>query len=79
MRPRFFSPAEDSSKAFERQEQARATETRKQERHEVKKERHKCEILLAEVKVGGQQLRDLNRDIAESERLFASMNSPQAA
>ena len=78
MRPR-FQRAEDSSKAFERQEQARATETRKQERHEVKKERHKCEILLAEVKVGGQQLRDLNRDIAESERLFASMNSPQAA
>jgi hypothetical protein len=45
----------------------------------MKKERHKWEILLAEVKVGGQQLRDLNRDIAESERLFASMNSPQAA
>jgi hypothetical protein len=31
---------------------------------------HKWEIILAEVKVEGQQLRDLNRDIAESERLL---------
>jgi hypothetical protein len=35
------------------------------------KERHKWDILLAEVKVDGQQLRDLNRDIAESERMLA--------
>ena len=40
----------------------------------MKKERHKWEILLAEVKVEGQQLRDLNRDMAESERLLAEMN-----
>src|SRR5690349_936014 len=58
---------------FERQEQARATEIRKQERHEMKKERHKWEILLAEVKVDGQQRRDLSHDIEESERLIASM------
>jgi hypothetical protein len=35
------------------------------------KERHKWDILLAEVKVDGQQLRDLNHDIAESERMLA--------
>ena len=45
----------------------------------MKKERHKWEILLAEVKVEGQQLRDLNRDIAESERLFRAINSQEAA
>jgi hypothetical protein len=60
---------------FERQEQARATEARRQERHEMKKERHQWEIILAEVKVEGQQLRDLNRDIRESERLPASQRS----
>jgi hypothetical protein len=43
---------------------------RKQEQHQMKKERHKWEVLLAEVKVEGQQLRDLNRDMAESERLW---------
>jgi len=57
----------------------KAAAARNNFRHEMKKERHKWEILPAEVKVEGQQLRDLNRDIAESERLFASMNSPQAA
>ncbi len=59
---------------FERQEQARATEIRRQERHEMKKERHKWEIVLAQYKVDAQQLRDLNRDMAESERLLAEMN-----
>ena len=43
---------------------------RKQEQHQMRKERHKWEVLLAEVKVEGQQLRDLNRDMAESERLW---------
>ena len=55
---------------FERQQHAQADQTRRQERHEMKKERHKWEILLAEVKVEGQQLRDLNCDMAESERLW---------
>ena len=59
---------------FERQQRTEADQTRKQERHEMKKERHKWEILLAEVKVEGQQLHDLNRDIKESERLLAEMN-----
>ena len=45
----------------------------------MQKERYKWEILLAEVKVDGQQLRDLNRDMTESERLHAFMNSPKAA
>ncbi|HEY6989153.1 MAG TPA: hypothetical protein VH369_12250 [Bryobacteraceae bacterium] len=55
---------------FERQQHAQADQIRRQERHEMKKERHKWEILLAEVKVDAQQLRDL----AESERLLAEMN-----
>jgi len=41
----------------------------------MKKERHKWEILLAEVKVEDQQLRDLNRDMPESERLLAAQRS----
>jgi hypothetical protein len=57
---------------FERQEHARAQQIRKQEKHEMQKQRHKWEILLAEVKVDGKQLRDLNRDITESERLRKS-------
>jgi hypothetical protein len=64
---------------FERKQHAQAGQTRKQERHEMKKERHKWEIILAEVKVEGQQLRDLNRDITESERFLASTNSQKAA
>jgi hypothetical protein len=56
---------------FESQRRAEREQIRRQEKHEMKKERHKWEILLAEVKVDGQQLRDLNRDIAESERLLA--------
>jgi hypothetical protein len=55
---------------FERKQRVEADQLRKQERHEMKKERHKWEIILAEVKVEGQQLRDLNHDIAESERLL---------
>jgi len=46
------------------------SQQRKQEQHEMKKERHKWDVLLAEVKIDGQQLRDLNRDMAESERLL---------
>ena len=55
---------------FERKQHAQADQIRQQERHEMKKERHKWEILLAEAKIEGQQLRDLNRDMAESERLW---------
>ncbi|MGH9696563.1 MAG: hypothetical protein ACRD5Z_20620, partial [Bryobacteraceae bacterium] len=62
---------------FESQQRAKREETRKQEKHDMRKERHKWEIFLAEVKVDGQQLRDLNRDMTESERLHAFMNSPK--
>src|SRR5690348_2034818 len=55
---------------FERQQHAQADQIRKQERHEMKKERHKWEIVLAQYKVDAQQLRDLNRDMAESERMW---------
>ncbi|HEY3455930.1 MAG TPA: hypothetical protein VGK64_15090 [Bryobacteraceae bacterium] len=48
---------------------------RKQEQHQMKKERHKWEIVLAEYKVDAQQLRDLNRDMAESERLWRLQES----
>ena len=56
---------------FESQQRAEREQIRKQEKHELQKERHKWEILLAEVKVDGQQLRDLNRDMKESELLLA--------
>ncbi|HEY3457946.1 MAG TPA: hypothetical protein VGK64_25415, partial [Bryobacteraceae bacterium] len=55
---------------FERQQHGQADQIRRQERHEMKKERHKWEIVLAQYKVEGQQLRDLNRDIKESELLL---------
>jgi hypothetical protein len=64
---------------FESQQRAAREQTRKQEKHEMEKERHKWDILLAETKVDGQQLRDLNHDIKESERLRAYMNSLKAA
>jgi hypothetical protein len=41
----------------------------------MKKERHKWEIVLAQYKVDAQQLRDLNRDMAESERLWRLQES----
>ena len=40
---------------FERQQHAQADQTRRQERHEMKKERQKWDILLAEAKLYGQQ------------------------
>jgi hypothetical protein len=56
---------------FESQQRAQ----REKERHEMKKERHQWDILLAEAKVDGQQLHDLNRDIKDSERLRLLMKS----
>jgi hypothetical protein len=40
---------------FERQEHARAGQTRKQEQHEMKKEHHKWSLVLAEAKLYHQQ------------------------
>jgi hypothetical protein len=45
------------------------------ESQQRKQERHKWDILLAEAKVDGQQLHDLNRDIKDSERLRVFMKS----
>jgi hypothetical protein len=64
---------------FESQQRKQEEHIRKQEQHAMKKERHKWDVLLAEVKVDGQQLRDLNRDIAESERLLALSQKNRAA
>jgi hypothetical protein len=41
--------------------------TRKQEKHQMAKEHHTWEILLAEAKVDHQQLRTLNRDMDETQ------------
>jgi hypothetical protein len=51
---------------------------RKQEQHQMKKERHKWEVVLAEYKVDAQQLRDLNHDMAESERLWRLQNQKES-
>jgi hypothetical protein len=53
---------------FESQQRAERDDKRKQERHQ-------WDILLAEAKVDGQQLHDLNRDIKDSERLRVYMKS----
>jgi hypothetical protein len=64
---------------FERQQHASADQIRKQERHEMKKERHKWEIILAEVKVEGQQLRDMNYRMTPLEQQFAIEQAEKAA
>jgi hypothetical protein len=48
------------------------------ESQQRKQERHKWDILLAEAKVDGQQLHDLNRDIKDSERLRVFIESQNA-
>jgi hypothetical protein len=53
---------------FESQQRTERDDKRKQERHQ-------WAILLAEAKVDGQQLHDLNRDIKDSERLRVFMKS----
>jgi hypothetical protein len=54
------------------------SQQRKQEQYQMKKERHKWEIVLAEYKVDAQQLRDLNHDMAESERLWRLQNQKES-
>ena len=56
---------------FESQQRAERDDNRKQERHQ-------WDILLAEAKVDGQQLHDLNRDIKDSERLRVFTKSMNA-
>ena len=45
----------------------------------MKKERHKWEIILAEVKVEGQQLRDMNYRMTPLEQQFAIEQAEKAA
>jgi len=47
---------------FESQKRTEEEQTRKQEQHEMAKEHHTWEILLAEAKVDHQQVLTLNRD-----------------
>ena len=47
---------------FERQQHAHQEQTRKQEKHEMTKERHKWEILLSQAKIDREQALTLNRE-----------------
>jgi hypothetical protein len=64
---------------FESQKRAKEDHARKQEKHQMAKEHHTWEILLAEAKVDHQQLRTLNRDMDETERLIAAERANKAA
>jgi hypothetical protein len=64
---------------FESQKRAKEEHTRKQEKHQMAKERHTWDILLAEAKVDHQQLATLNRDITETQHLVAAEKAKQAA
>jgi hypothetical protein len=64
---------------FESQKRAKEEHTRKQEQHNIAKEHHTWEILLACAKIDHQQLRTLNRDITESEHRIAMEKAKKAA
>ena len=64
---------------FESQKRVKEEHTRKQEKHEMAKEHHTWEVLLAEAKVDHQVLRTLNRDMDETQRLIASEKAEKAA
>jgi hypothetical protein len=64
---------------FESQKRAKEEHTRKQEQHEMAKEHHTWEILLAEARVDHQQLTSLNRDITASEHRIAVEKAKKAA
>jgi hypothetical protein len=64
---------------FESQKRVKEEHTRKQEKHQMAKERHTWDILLAEAKVDHQQLATLNRDITETQHLVAAEKAKQAA
>jgi len=54
-------------------------DTRKQEKHDMAKEHHTWDVLLAEAKVDHQQLATLNRDITETQHLIAAEKAEKAA
>ena len=64
---------------FESQKRVKEEHTRKQEKHEMAKEHHAWEILLAEAKVDHQVLRTLNRDMDETQQLIAAEKAKKAA
>jgi hypothetical protein len=64
---------------FESQKRVQQELTRKQEKHQMAKEHHTWKILLAEAKVDHQQLRTLNRDMDETQRLITAEEAKKAA
>jgi len=64
---------------FESQKRVKEEHSRKQEKHQMAKERHTWDVLLAEAKVDHQVLRTLNRDMDETQQLIASEKAKQAA
>jgi len=64
---------------FESQKRVKEDHTRKQEKHQMAKDRHKWDVLLAEAKVDHQVLRTMNRDMDVTQQLIAAEKAKQAA
>jgi len=64
---------------FESQKRVKEEHTRKQEKHQMAKDRHKWDVLLAEAKVDHQVLRTMNRDTDVTQQLIAAEKAKQAA
>ena len=64
---------------FESQKRVKEEHTRKQEKHQMAKDHHKWDVLLAEAKVDHQVLRTLNRDMDVTQQLIAAEKAKQAA
>jgi hypothetical protein len=56
---------------FESQQRAQAENTRQQEKHDMKKERHKWDLILAEAKVFHEEGRQMDDELKQIEALFA--------
>ena len=64
---------------FESQKRVKDEHSRKQEKHQMAKDRHKWDVLLAEAKVDHQVLRTMNRDTDVTQQLIAAEKAKQAA
>ena len=64
---------------FESQKRVKEEHTRKQEKQQMAKDRHKWDVLLAEAKVDHQVLRTMNRDMDVTQQLIAAEKAKQAA
>jgi len=64
---------------FESQKRVKEEHTRKQEKQQMAKDRHKWDVLLAEAKVDHQVLRTMNRDTDVTQQLIAAEKAKQAA